>query len=363
MTWLALADRTAKRFCQRGLGLDRKEGSACTPGQGGTMLRGTLVIEADTPNAMGADSLVESATSSGHIKSLFRLSFLPGGGVALMMAQGAEQRRAVVRIESRTRVDTLRIAYSWDHDRNLARLSVERPGGLRFLAQGIEDPLPVSLEDMHDLLMGQDTLSPAIRFAALSSQVEPLGPTPTLGLDTPVDTPFGTVPAGSLRRGDTVISSGGDAVPVLFALRRRVPARGSFRPLRLRAPYFGLTQDVTVAASQRLILSGCDVEYTFGQEAVLVPAGHAANGTVATEGAQGPVAEYVQLLLPSHDPVLCAGALFESLYVGRLRRHRTELAASILRDLPRSKLPEHAKPIYPVPSAFEAITLAADRAA
>ena len=161
-------------------------------------------------------------------------------------------------------------------------------------------------------------------------QIEPLGPMPALTGNVPIRTPCGYRRVGHLKRGDLILTEMGETVPVLHVIRRRVPARGSFRPVRLRAPYFGLRQDVIVAPHQRLVLSGSQVEYTFGREAVLVPARYLING-VSALAVDGPdELTYHQLLLPDHEVLLAAGCPMESLYIGRLRRKPEQLAASLL---------------------------------
>jgi hypothetical protein len=72
---------------------------------------------------------------------------------------------------------------------------------------------------------------------------------------------------------------------------------------------------------------------------------------------------YHHLLLPGHEVVMAAGCPLESLYVGRLRRRPGAMARSVLATFDRSRLPEHAKPVWPVLKPFEAITLAMNRAA
>ncbi|MFC3118947.1 Hint domain-containing protein [Jhaorihella thermophila] len=96
--------------------------------------------------------------------------------------------------------------------------------------------------------------------------------------DTPIATPEGFRAAGALRRGDTVVTAGGEIAPVLHRLDRTVPAMGRFRPIRLRAPYFGLMRDIVIAPSQRLVVRGSEVEYLFNHEAAMIEAGHLAGG-------------------------------------------------------------------------------------
>jgi hypothetical protein len=200
-------------------------------------------------------------------------------------------------------------------------------------------------------------------FVALSDQIEPVGPMPTMMGDTPVSTPLGFKNIRNLERGDTVMTESRGAVPILQRVTRNVPALGGFAPIRLRAPYFGLLQDVIAAPDQRLIIRGSDVEYMFGQAAVLVPARHLVNGFAARYEPTGSTVTYTHLLLPEHETLLVAGSSFESLYIGRIRRKPDQLSTSLLALFERTGLPEHGKPVFPILKSFEAITLADQRAA
>ena len=137
-------------------------------------------------------------------------------------------------------------------------------------------PHPMPLGNLKTTLTDprQREMDDDVAFVALSDEIEPLGPMPGLVGSTPVLTPDGYLPVGHLRRGDLVTTESGETVPVLQSISRRVPARGSFQPIRLRAPYFGLRRDIVVAPHQRLVIRGSQVEYMFGKEAVLVPARH-----------------------------------------------------------------------------------------
>jgi hypothetical protein len=166
-----------------------------------------------------------------------------------------------------------------------------------------------------------------------------------------------------LRRGDLVQGAGGTAVPVLQSVACTVPAVGSFAPVRLRAPYFGLRADIVVAPHQRLVIRGSDVEYLFGCEAVLVPARHLLNGFSAVPAESGPLMRYHGLILPEHEEIEAAGTATESLYLGRMRRNAEAISLTLLAGFDRARLPEHARPVWPVLRHYEAITLAMSRAA
>ena len=105
-------------------------------------------------------------------------------------------------------------------------------------------------------------------------------------------------PVAQLMRGDLVHTLEHGLVPILAHVSRTVPARGSFRPVRLRAPYFGLQKDIIVAPDQKLVVSKPMVEYMFGCEAVLVPARHLVNGTSAIWHDLDLTTTYHQLVLP-----------------------------------------------------------------
>ena len=90
-----------------------------------------------------------------------------------------------------------------------------------------------------------------VDFLAISTRIEPVGPMPALTSRVPLATPNGQVETARLHRGDLVMTDTGDCVPILRKVSRTVPARGSFRPVRLRAPYFGLQRDIVVAPQQQ----------------------------------------------------------------------------------------------------------------
>jgi len=70
-------------------------------------------------------------------------------------------------------------------------------------------------------------------------------------------------------------------VPVLQTATRTVPARGSFAPIRMRAPYFGLQDDIIISPEQHVVIDGPEVEYLFSCEKVLTPARNLVNGFAA----------------------------------------------------------------------------------
>lgn len=328
------------------------------------MTRGTLVIETRFP-VLIRPKMLFFYNQGGEWPLLISVQALPGGGLTLILDQGGEVMHRVFHCAEAGRADNLRLTYCWDAPSRQGRLTLERPGHAKFDIQTVDTPKPFRLRDLHAMLTPGDNrfFSPELVYVACSSSIEPVGPVPSLSPDTPIETPYGYRPAGELRRGDVIITPEGDGVPVLHNLTRTVPARGAFAPVRLRAPYFGLKQDITVARTQRLVLNGAEVEYLFGHEAVLVQAGHVTGAAATLPALTSRFVRYSQLLLPGHESMNAAGMAAESFYIGRLRRKPEQLRASILAHLERSRLPEHPHSIHPMLKAFEATVLGEHRVA
>lgn len=364
MTWLALSDHDDRRFSLRGLGADKQDKPLLADHPQSLLTRGTIMFETRLSPDGKPQVLFGYKTTFPALRSL-TFQAIPGGGIAMVQVQDQDICHAAIQMSETGRTDVVRITYSWDCNADWARMTLERPEDAQISHAYIDVPKPLSLDDIRDLMLGRSdhSFSADMVFAALSDQIEPIGPMPSLHPTTAVATPRGYKEVGQLQRGDTVLTGNAGTVPVLHSLSRTVPARGSYRPVRLRAPYFGLQQDIIVSPDQRLIIDGPEVEYLFNQEAVLVPARHLVNGFAALEEPCGPVIRYAQLLLPSHETLLAAGTTLESLYIGRIRRNGQHLANSLLQSLDRGTLPEHGRPAHHVLRWYDAIHLARQRAA
>ncbi|MGJ8543938.1 MAG: Hint domain-containing protein [Sulfitobacter sp.] len=364
MTWIALADHRERRFSLRGLGIDKQPNPVCPDDPAHLLTRGSLMLETRLPADARPQVLFGYSRSHPAQHSLV-FQAIPGNGISMVQVQGDAITHAAIKQENSGRTDVLRITYSWDSDHNWGRLTLERPEDSTLITADVPNPRPLPLADVRDLMLGhgQPDFAQDVVFAALSNQIEPIGPSPSMTAQTPIAQAGGYVPLGQLRRGDTVLTQGGDIVPVLHMVTRRVPARGSFAPVRLRAPYFGLQDDVIVAPDQRMVIDGPEVNYLFDCESVLAPARHLVNGFAARDEPAGPFIDYSQLILPAHDTIFAAGAPLESMHIGRTRRDKLRHAASIMHHLDASTLPEHGEPAHKVLRWFEAITLAKRRAA
>ena len=358
MTWIGITDHLGGRFSPTGLG----RGKLMRPGA--VLERGSILFETSIAGDVGTHDLLSLIHDFPTPREIaFRA--IPGGGFAFVHRHHDEVAHAAIAWSGDGRAHTLRISYAWDLSRGWGRLTLEQPERTLVRSTPISNPKPVMTDDIRDMMLGHATrsLSRDVLFAAVTTGVVPVGPLPTLHPATPIATPTGYKPADDIKRGDTVLTAHGAPVQVLQTVRYAVPARASFAPVRLHAPYFGLHRDIVVAPEQRLMLQGSEVEYIFGQEAVLVPARHLINGHAASWVAPQSVAEYVQFVLPRHEVLMAAGTALESLYIGRIRRKPELVNASILAGIPDRLLPEHGQPVHQVLRPFEAITLIDQRAA
>lgn len=364
MAWLALLTRKESRLSLRGLGHDKQATQVLPDDPDALLTRGTIMFETRlSPDGRPQVLFGYKNVHPEHRSLVFQA--IPGGGISMVQVQGRDITHAAIQHRTAGRTDVLRITYSWDCPRRWGQMVLEKPDEALMIRVPVDDPKPLNLSDIRGLMLGQQdqTFAGDMIFAALSDQIEPVGPVPTLAFGTPVATPWGYKPIETLKRGDTVFTQGGDVVPVLHAVARSVPARGSFEPIRLRSPYIGLQQDIIVSPVQRLVVDGPEVEYLFTTESVLIPARHMLNGFVARPETCGPLIQYAQVILPQHETLLIAGAPLESLYIGRLRRKTGHLSATLLADVERNTLPEHAREGHKVLKWYEAITLAKRRAA
>jgi hypothetical protein len=364
MTWLALADKDDRRFSFMGIGNDKQDAPVCGTKPDDLLTCGSIMFETRQATDGRPQLLLGYKSTFPWLRSL-TFQAIPGGGIALVQVQGNDITHAAIQHKDSGRSDVLRITYSWDSTARWGRLAMEQPESSRVVTVPVPNPKPVAMQDLRDMMLGRgdQTFSTDVIFAALSNQIEPVGPMPSMLPSTPLATPWGYKQLSYLTRGDTVMTQKSGVVPVLQRVSRTVPARGSFAPVRLRAPYFGLQQDIVVSPDQRLVIDGPEVEYLFNKDAVMIPARHLVNGFAALHETCGPTITYSQLLLPAHETLLAAGTAAESLYIGRLRRQPMPLASSVLAGIDRNQLPEHAKPAHSVLKWFEAITLASRRAA
>lgn len=154
--------------------------------------------------------------------------------------------------------------------------------GQRLTVSG-SNPLPVRLADIAALCLasGVQKPHPAVLWFGLGRGDAPPLRAPWIGLRTPVETTRGPVPAGSLKPGDLIHTLDDGPIPLVALRRHDLPSKGSYAPVLLRAPFYGEAQDLLISSDQMIALAGSEVEYLFGEDEVLVEAGHLADGRTA----------------------------------------------------------------------------------
>jgi hypothetical protein len=158
-----------------------------------------------------------------------------------------------------------------------------------------------------DLVAGAGGTSVAPDWVAAGSGRYRLGLGAAVAAGTRIDTPDGPRPVEALAAGDRVLAPDGTALPLSGVVRVDAPALGGFRPVRLSAPYLGLTADMAVHPNARVLLTGMDVEYLTGEAGVLVEARHLAHARAAVPAAEAPCIAWHGLVLPGAAVVAAHG--------------------------------------------------------
>ncbi|MDR0808506.1 MAG: Hint domain-containing protein [Gemmobacter sp.] len=228
-----------------------------------------------------------------------------GTGIGLMVRQGSELRRHMLPgpLPQPAGSGIAQLGFRWEPESWVLRYELD--GAVRK-ARGRPAP-PLRLDDLARIC-AQDGLTwrhPGALWFGITAGAEPPPALPWIGLRTLVPTPTGLRPAGSLCRGEMVLTHEG-RVEVLRTVRHLdLPARGLHRPVLLRAPYFSPNRDLLVSANQQILLGGSNVEYLFDVEEVLVEARYLTDGTSALFDRRRAVVAGVALELD--QPALVAG--------------------------------------------------------
>lgn len=265
--WLALSDRS-------------------TPIEADTVVslltKATLVLEFELP-LDPSTVLLDFKTNDNWPRAL-SVFVDETAGVVILHRQGEKLlRHALPGPLDLPSTGVARISFGWDGPGKTWTLTLEQPGtGVQRKTRG-RDPMPMLMQDLLQICDGSDDSirhNALLWFGAMDGSVLPAR-APWVGLQTPVDTPNGPMPAGQLRPGDLLLTDDGDYASLLSVQHMDLPSRGSFSPVILRAPYFGVETDILVSSDQLIALSGDEVEYLFGDETVLTMAGNVTDGRAA----------------------------------------------------------------------------------
>lgn len=266
-SWLALSDRP----------------SALEAGAGVSLLaKATLVLEFELP--LERSTILLDFKSNDSWPRALSVFVDEVAGIVIMHRQGDRLLRHVLpgplTLPSQ---GVARITFGWDGPGKSWTLTLEQPGQGEGRTTRGRDPMPMLLDDLVQICQGPDDLvrhRSLLWFGVMDGSDLPER-APWIGLQTPIDTIGGAIPAGKLRAGDMLLTEDGDYAVLLSIRHMDLPSRGSFSPVMLRAPYFGAETDILVSSDQLIALSGDEVEYLFGEESVLTEARNVTDGRAA----------------------------------------------------------------------------------
>ena len=197
--------------------------------------------------------------------------------------------------------EPLLLHYSWDRDgrADILTMTNTQTGARLSLRPGCHAP-----DELAEVVPQTPGPLVSVAYAGLASHPLPPVPLPGLSGDTRIATPDGPRALRDLRPGMAVQTASGEVQQVRWIGTSDHMARGPAAPILLRAPYFGLAEDILVSRSQRLLLRGSEVEYLFGTDRVLARVEDIRRTHSARISLANPCVTTYHLLLDDHDCLL-----------------------------------------------------------
>lgn len=143
---------------------------------------------------------------------------------------------------------------------------------------------------------------------------------------TLIQTPQGERTVESLEPGDLVMTHDDGPQPIRWVGRRRVPARGAFAPIRIKANTFGDHRTLLLSPQHRVLIRDGLAELLFGAAEVLVAAKDLVNDR-SIRVQEGGEVDYVHILFDKHQVVFSEGLATESFLPG------PQVTAQLERDI------------------------------
>lgn len=244
----------------------------------------------------------------------------PDSGLSLLHRQGRALQRHTIAgpLPAVQGVGRLSLRFDAPARHWMLRFEVVDDPSIAPLTAAGSNPLPMRPEDVAALSATPLRLQrhSALLWFGLARGADLPARAPWMGLRTPVETKRGPVAAGQLRPGDLVATLDDGFQPLAALHPLHLPACGSFAPVLLRAPYFPQRSDILVSSDQMVLLDGPDVEYLFGEDEVLVPAGALVDGRSAMAEQRRAVAPSVALIFEGPVIVLSDGCALLSAVPG-----------------------------------------------
>lgn len=334
------------------IALNRRTSAACWPPEppiGDCLItRGAMVIDLDFSHRQKAPCKLVCYSADHGWRRRFTIYLNADFSLSLEVQQGRSRCYARLAAINLREAATLRLTYSWDapHKRGLLSVVDTADGAIHQVVIHAPPPLPIA--DATAIICGSEnvTWDDRVRGLAISDTATAVGPAPSITAGALIGTTRGARAIERLRLGDMVLTKGGDARAVRWIVKQHLPAMGASAPIRLRAPFFGLGQDLVVASDQRILVTGSSAEYNFGQDSVLIEAKNLVRHPFAEYVQDAVSTAYFQVLLDTHECINVSGTWADSLYVGHLGKSPQVLATTQLADIPKSILPLHRAPVH-----------------
>lgn len=362
MTWLALCDFTNSAYISPNLARTKDDdlGNLFVEQKPVTVIgSGSLVVEVEIGAERTGSIVLLEYSALGDWNQRFSLRMDPNGSTCVDLVDGTRNLSLKVATGTSLRDRCIRITFSWDTARQRSCLTVENllDGVLSQAEIRKSVAFPLHVVERLTVLRQTTRIDPATVFFGFSDEIEPVGLAATIAAGSPVLTPNGARAIENLRAGDIVMTRDSGPQTIRWVGSRHVPTSGHFQPVRLSAPYFGLTRDLLVAPEQRILVGGAEVEYLFGEEEILVEARHLVNGRTAFRETTLTSIRYYQILLDNHEVIDVSGGSLESLYTGSICDDPDLLLTTMLAKLPATNLPRHTHMARPLLRPYEALSL------
>ena len=320
---------------------------------------GSIIVELITDHSLDNFEMILKSCSKTPVQCCLRIWVNANGEVKLELRNGHLVRQIALTANTSEISKQIRLTFSWCCISNKMLLSTENNDTGSIRQAEINDAVSVPMSLIDELLQNgrAQSVSENISLLAISDQIEPVGFIPSIAGFCPVETPTGYVEIQNIKAGDLVNTVDHGPQAVRWVCSRKVPTRGLFCPIRLRAPYFGLIQDIVIAPEQRLLLENDEVQYLFGEESVLAEARHVAGQKKTNLSIDQENIVLYQLLFDQHEVINVAGSQMESLFVADIANNPELLSTTLLNELPINLIPNHAKLARPLLRSYEAMTL------
>ncbi|WP_263720361.1 Hint domain-containing protein [Defluviimonas sp. WL0075] len=347
MSWLVVADHTG-----------RPRVAKVAP-DSARSLAGSMVWEIDFSALGPLPQLIYQARTA---TASLTLSLIRGDRAHVALRAGDRFCQIATGYDRPAARGSLRLTLRWDSLPGEATLSAENLAQGTLRQQHADAALALSAPELLGLTGRWQNRHRALLWHAAADHLHPVGPGICMAGDTPIPTPRGVVRLSDLHPGDRVVTRDGALAAVLWCGAVEVPALGSYAPVRLKAPPFGSGGDLVVQPGHRVVLSGAEIEYLFGEPEVLVEAGSLIDGETVVPEPTGPLYRYHGLLLDDHHIIAPGGCAMESLCIGALARDPGLALSTPLAGLARAgTLPVQRRTALRDAQRYEVDALAASR--